>query len=196
MFFPGLYSKQNYFQGDQIGYLFYPVLISAFLGEDKLICVQCFEILCEYSTAASTRSGAFLEQVITTTGQWPVVTLMSKLTSYMVGDTIKLVVTGGQTGGAGSWNVASSTEVEAKIWFLNYFYFLADFGLLCWGLLEACWRLNLTTWSELRASFECFSRPEWLIEILILRWGDGSRTNCPEGSLPGWSFPCHRFNTD
>ena len=43
------------------------------------------------------------------------VTLMSKLTSYMVGDTIKLVVTGGQTGGAGSWNVASSTEVEAKI---------------------------------------------------------------------------------
>ena len=68
MFFPGLYSKQNYFQGDQIGYLFYPVLISAFLGEDKLICVQCFEILCEYSTAACTRSRDFLEQaeVITT----------------------------------------------------------------------------------------------------------------------------------
>ena len=85
------------------------------LGEDKLICVRCFVILCEYSTAACTRSGAFLEQVITTTGQRPVVTLMSKLTSYMVGDTIKLVVTGGQTGGAGSWNVASTTEVEAKI---------------------------------------------------------------------------------
>ena len=159
------------------------------LGEDKLISVWCFEILCEYSTAACTRSGAFLEQVITTTGQWPVVTLMSKLTSYMVGDTIKLVVTGGQTGGAGSWNVASSTEVEAKIWFLNYFYFLADFGLLCWGLLEACWRLNLTTWSESNAILG-------LIEILILRWGDGARTNCPEGSLPGWSFPCDRFNTD
>ncbi len=33
MFFPGLYSKQNYFQGDQIGYLFYPFLISAFFWE-------------------------------------------------------------------------------------------------------------------------------------------------------------------
>ena len=33
---------------------------------------------------------------------------------YMVGDMIKLVVTGGQTGGAGSWNVASSTEVETQ----------------------------------------------------------------------------------
>ena len=44
MFPPGLYSKQNYF--DQI-YL-------------------CFEIIGEYSAAACTRSGAFLEQVITT----------------------------------------------------------------------------------------------------------------------------------
>ena len=66
MFFPGLYSKQNYFKGDQIGYLFYPFLISAFLEEDKFICVRSFEIIGEYSTAACTRSGAFLEQVITT----------------------------------------------------------------------------------------------------------------------------------
>ena len=36
-------------------------------------------------------------------------------TRYMVGDTIKLVVTGGQTGAAGSWNVASSTEVETQL---------------------------------------------------------------------------------
>ena len=45
---------------------FYPFLISAFLGEDKFICVRCFEIIGEYSAAACTRSGAFLEQVITT----------------------------------------------------------------------------------------------------------------------------------
>ena len=37
-----------------------------------------------------------------------------QLTRYMVGDTIKLVVTGGQTGAAGSWNVASSTEVARQ----------------------------------------------------------------------------------
>ena len=42
-------------------------MISAFLGEDKCICVRCFEIIGEYSTAACTRSGDFLEQVITTT---------------------------------------------------------------------------------------------------------------------------------
>ena len=30
------------------------------------ICVRCFEIIGEYSAAACTRSGAFLEQVITT----------------------------------------------------------------------------------------------------------------------------------
>ena len=66
MFFPGLYSKQNYFQGDEIGYIFYQFLISAFLGEDKFICVLCFEMIDEYSAAACTRSGAFLEQVITT----------------------------------------------------------------------------------------------------------------------------------
>ena len=41
--------------------------------------------------------------------------VVNVFTRYTVGDTIKLVVTGGQTGGAGSWNVASSTEVEAKI---------------------------------------------------------------------------------
>ena len=43
---------------------FYPFLISAFLGEDKFICVRCFEMIGEYS---GTRSGAFLEQVITNT---------------------------------------------------------------------------------------------------------------------------------
>ena len=46
---------------------FYPFLIPAFLGEDKCICVRCFEIIGEYSTAACTRLGDFLEQVITTT---------------------------------------------------------------------------------------------------------------------------------
>ena len=46
---------------------FYPFLISTFLGEDKFICVRYFEIFGEYSAAACTRSGAFLEQVITTT---------------------------------------------------------------------------------------------------------------------------------
>ena len=66
MYFQGLYSKQNYFQGDKIWHLFYPFLISAFLGEDKFICVRSFEIIGEYSTAACTRSGAFLEQIITT----------------------------------------------------------------------------------------------------------------------------------
>ena len=77
MFFPGLYSKQNYFQGDEIGYIFYQFLISAFWGEDKFICVRWFEIIGEYSAAACTRSGTFLEQVITTTEQvvlscfWP-----------------------------------------------------------------------------------------------------------------------------
>ena len=45
---------------------FYPFLISAFLGEDKFICVRCFEKIGEYSAAACTRWGAFLEQVITT----------------------------------------------------------------------------------------------------------------------------------
>ena len=35
--------------------------------EDKFICVRCFEIIGEYSAAICTRSGAFLEQVITTT---------------------------------------------------------------------------------------------------------------------------------
>ena len=45
---------------------FYPFLISAFLGEDKFICVRCFEKISEYSAAACTRSGDFLEQVITT----------------------------------------------------------------------------------------------------------------------------------
>ena len=64
MFFPGLYSKQNNFQGDKIGYLFIH-----FLGEDKFICVRCFEIIGEYSAAACTHSGAFLEQVITTNVQ-------------------------------------------------------------------------------------------------------------------------------
>ena len=34
--------------------------------EDKFICVRCFGIIGEYSAAACTRSGAFLEQVITT----------------------------------------------------------------------------------------------------------------------------------
>ena len=46
---------------------FYPFLNSGFLGEDKFICVRCFEIIGEYSAAICTRSGAFLEQVITTT---------------------------------------------------------------------------------------------------------------------------------
>ena len=69
MFFPGLYSKQNYFQGDEIGYIFYQFLISAFLGEDKFICVRWFEIIGEYSAAVCTRSGAFLEQVIATNSQ-------------------------------------------------------------------------------------------------------------------------------
>ena len=40
---------------------------------------------------------------------------------------------------------------------------------------------------------ECFSRIDRDFDF---RWGDGARTNCPEGSLPGWSFPCDRFNTD
>ena len=48
---------------------FYPFLISTFLGEDKFICVRCFEIIGEYSAAACTHSGAFLEQVITTNVQ-------------------------------------------------------------------------------------------------------------------------------
>ena len=48
---------------------FYPFLIPAFLGEDKCICVRCFEIIGEYSAAACTHSGAFLEQVITTNVQ-------------------------------------------------------------------------------------------------------------------------------
>ena len=44
-----------------------PFLISTFLGEDKFICVRCFEIIDEYSAYACTRSGVFfLEQVITT----------------------------------------------------------------------------------------------------------------------------------
>ena len=43
-----------------------------------------------------------------------VVFSQTDLTRYMVGNTIKLVVTGGQTGAAGSWNVASSTEVKMK----------------------------------------------------------------------------------
>ena len=30
------------------------------------ICLQCFEIICEYLVAACTRSGASLEQVVTT----------------------------------------------------------------------------------------------------------------------------------
>ena len=36
------------------------------MGEDKFICVRCFEIIGEYSAAACTRSGDFLEQVIIT----------------------------------------------------------------------------------------------------------------------------------
>ena len=32
--------------------------------------------------------------------------------SYTVGDSTMLVVTGGQIGGAGSWNVATSSEVK------------------------------------------------------------------------------------
>ena len=31
------------------------------------ICVRCFELIGEYSAAACTRSGVFLEQVVTTT---------------------------------------------------------------------------------------------------------------------------------
>ena len=46
--------------------IFYPFLISALLGEDKFVCGQCFEIIGEYSAAACTHSGDFLEQVITT----------------------------------------------------------------------------------------------------------------------------------
>ena len=76
MFFPGLYSKLNYL--DWTNWTsFDPHLIYAFLGEDKFICVLCFEIIGEYSAAACTRSGTFLEQVITTTEQvvlscfWP-----------------------------------------------------------------------------------------------------------------------------
>ena len=45
---------------------FYPFMISAFLGKDKYVCVRCFEIIGEYSAAARTRSGAFLETVLTT----------------------------------------------------------------------------------------------------------------------------------
>ena len=48
---------------------FYPFLNSGFLGGDKFICVRCFEIIGEYSAAACTHSGAFLEQVITTNVQ-------------------------------------------------------------------------------------------------------------------------------
>ena len=76
MFFPGLYSKLNYL--DWTNWTsFDPHLIYAFLGEDKFICVLCFEIIGEYSAAACTRSRTFLEQVITTTEQvvlscfWP-----------------------------------------------------------------------------------------------------------------------------
>ena len=36
---------------------------------DKSICVRCFEIIGEYFAAARTRSGAFLEQIITTNRQ-------------------------------------------------------------------------------------------------------------------------------
>ena len=58
-------SAWSYFKfrvsGDWIS--FYSFLISAFLGEDKFICVRCFEIIGEYSAAACTRSGAFLIQV-------------------------------------------------------------------------------------------------------------------------------------
>ena len=46
--------------------IFLSFLNSDFLGEDKLICVRCFEIIGEYFAAARTRSGAFLEQIITT----------------------------------------------------------------------------------------------------------------------------------
>ena len=60
----GLYSKQNYFQGDKILYLF---IHFCFLGR-RQICVRCFEIIGKYSAAACTRPGAFLEQVISTSG--------------------------------------------------------------------------------------------------------------------------------
>ena len=36
-----------------------PFLISTFLGEDKFICVRCFEIIGEYSADACTRLGVF-----------------------------------------------------------------------------------------------------------------------------------------
>ena len=36
------------------------------MGEEKFICVRYFEIIGEYTAAACARSGAFLEQVITT----------------------------------------------------------------------------------------------------------------------------------
>ena len=45
---------------------FYPFMISAFLGEDKFTYVRCFEIIGEYSAAACTRSGVFLQQIMTT----------------------------------------------------------------------------------------------------------------------------------
>ena len=55
---------------------FYPFLISALLGEDKFICVRCFEIIGEYSAAACTRSKDFLEQVITTSDNAFMIVLM------------------------------------------------------------------------------------------------------------------------
>ena len=57
--------------------------------------------------------------------------------SYTVGDSTMLVVTGGQTGGAGSWNVATSTEVkycwgqntiEVKV-LLKSKYFIGQYSL-------------------------------------------------------------------
>ena len=54
--------------------------ISDFLGEEKFICVRCFEIIDDYSSAACTRSAAFFEQVITTSNdcyEWGWVSSMS-----------------------------------------------------------------------------------------------------------------------
>ena len=49
-------------------HIFYPFRISALLGENKFVCGRCFEIIGKYSAAACTRPGAFLEQVISTSG--------------------------------------------------------------------------------------------------------------------------------
>ena len=50
--------------------IFMMIKLDIFLSiSDKSICVRCFEIIGEYFAAARTRSGAFLEQIITTNRQ-------------------------------------------------------------------------------------------------------------------------------